>query len=320
MTELRKLKTNKAIGLDKISAKLLKDASEVIGVIIQKLINMSITQCCFANLWTSAKVTALCKSCDTTNCDNYRPISILPTVLRIFDTKASLFADDTVVYCAGSTRFEIQEKLNDDLFRIKGWLNNHRLTISTKKSQFMTIGSSQRIKAFESMNLQIDENELEKVTSYKYLGVVISETVNRSEHIEMIQKKLLQRLGVLRRIKHLLPESTREVVVNTLILLLLDYGDLVWGDKANDTLMNSLQVLQNKAAKEILNMRNDDSSTMALQLLNWKPLKLRRQFHRCQFMSKSIENNSVDFQFDNCCGSQVHSYNTRYKIILDYLP
>ena len=93
----------------------------------------------------------------------------------------------------------------------------------------------------------------------------------------MIQKKVLQRLGVLRRIKHLLPESTREVVVNTLILPLLDYGDLVWSDKANDTIMNSLQVLQNKAVKEILNMRNDDSSTMALQLLNWKPLKLRRQ-------------------------------------------
>ena len=45
MTELRKLKTNKAIGLEKISAKLLKDASEVIAP-IQKLINISITQCC----------------------------------------------------------------------------------------------------------------------------------------------------------------------------------------------------------------------------------------------------------------------------------
>ena len=129
----------------------------------------------------------------------------------------------------------------------------------------------------------------------------------------MIQRKVLQRLGVLRRIKHLLPRSTREVVVNTLILPLLDYGDLVWGDKSNDTLMNSLQVLQNKAAKEVLNMRNYDSSTFALQSLNWKPLKLRRQFHRCQFVYKSIENNTVDFQFDNRCGSEVHLYNTRTK-------
>lgn len=85
MTELRRLKTNKAIGLDKISAKLLKDASEVIAPVIQKLINMSITQCRFPNLWKSAKVTALFKSGDATNCDNYRPISILSTVSKILE-------------------------------------------------------------------------------------------------------------------------------------------------------------------------------------------------------------------------------------------
>ena len=33
---------------------------------------------------------------------------------------------------------------------------------------------------------------------------------------------------------------------------LFDYADLVWGDKHNVTLMTSLQVLQNKAAKIIL--------------------------------------------------------------------
>ncbi len=445
------MKTNKAIGLDKISAKLLKDASEVIAPSIQKLINMSITQCCFPDLWKSAKITAIFKSGNPQDCDNYRPISILPTLSKILEravksqlynyleensllysqqsgfrsrrststallqmtdtllnnmdkrqvtgvvyldlkkafdtvnrslllrklgaygvddrcvkwfrsylthrtqcttigevsstkrsvpvgvpqgtvlgpllfliyinditeclknTQASLFADDTMVYCSGSTRNELQENLNGDLSRIKKWLNDHRLTINAEKSQFMVIGSSQRIKAFESMILRIDEDELEKVTSYKYLGVIINETVNWSEHIEMIQRKVLQRLGMLRRIKHLLPQSTREVVVNTLILPLLDYGDLVWGDKSNDTLMNSLQVLQNKAAKEVLNMRSYDSSTLALQSLYWRPLKFRRQFHRSQFVYKSIENNTVDFQFDNRSGSEVHLYNTRMK-------
>jgi len=33
---------------------------------------------------------------------------------------------------------------------------------------------------------------------------------------------------------------------------LFEYADLVWGDKHNVTLMSSLQVLQNKAAKIIL--------------------------------------------------------------------
>ena len=33
---------------------------------------------------------------------------------------------------------------------------------------------------------------------------------------------------------------------------LFEYADLVWGDKHNVTLMSSLQVLQNKAAKIVL--------------------------------------------------------------------
>ena len=36
-------------------------------------------------------------------------------------------------------------------------------------------------------------------------------------------------------------------------------------------------------------------------------------YSRCQFVYKSIENNTVDFQFDNRCGSEVHLYNTRTK-------
>ena len=34
-------------------------------------------------------------------------------------TQATLFADDPLMYCSGSTRCELQEKLNGDLFRIK---------------------------------------------------------------------------------------------------------------------------------------------------------------------------------------------------------
>ena len=38
----------------------------------------------------------------------------------------------------------------------------------------------------------------------------------------------------------------------SLVMPLFEYADLVWGDKHNVTLMSSLQVLQNKAAKIIL--------------------------------------------------------------------
>ncbi len=42
------------------------------------------------------------------------------------------------------------------------------------------------------------------------------------------------------------------IIYNAHILPLFDYGDIMWGDKNNSSLMDQLQVLQNKAAKTIL--------------------------------------------------------------------
>ena len=63
---------------------------------------------------------------------------------------------------------------------------------------------------------------------------------------------------------------------NSLVMPLFDYADLVWGDKHNVTLMTSLQVLQNKAAKIILDRPLYSSATHALATLKWVPLEKRR--------------------------------------------
>ena len=63
---------------------------------------------------------------------------------------------------------------------------------------------------------------------------------------------------------HLLPIHTKKLVVNCLFLPLLDYGDLVWGDRNNVISMNHLQILHNKAAKCVLDMPSYASSNEAL--------------------------------------------------------
>ena len=63
--------------------------------------------------------------------------------------------------------------------------------------------------------------------------------------MEHVTSKVNQRLGLLRRIKHLLPYNACLLYYNSLVLPIFDYADLVWGDKDNAVLMNNLQVLQN---------------------------------------------------------------------------
>ena len=83
--QLSTLKANKAIGLDNISARLLKSASSVIAPLLTKLFNMSLSMSKFPTLWKCAKVVALFKSGDKYNVTNYHPISILPTMSKILE-------------------------------------------------------------------------------------------------------------------------------------------------------------------------------------------------------------------------------------------
>ena len=76
--------------LDKLSARLLKVASDVIAPILTGFINKSFTVGVFARVWKSAKVTALFKDGDTLLKDNYRPISILPTMSKIIERSANI--------------------------------------------------------------------------------------------------------------------------------------------------------------------------------------------------------------------------------------
>ena len=48
--------------------------------------------------------------------------------------------------------------------------------------------------------------------------------------------------------------STRITLYNSLVSPLFSYADFVWGDKNNVGLMNQLQILQNKAAKAVLDV------------------------------------------------------------------
>ena len=105
----------------------------------------------------------------------------------------------------------------------------------------------------QGINLVIDHENLESEDSIKYLGVVIHKNLTWNEHIESLIAKVNQRIGLLDRIKHLLS-------LDALIRPLFDFADTIWGDRDNITLMHDLQVLQNKAAKVILDLPNYASS------------------------------------------------------------
>ena len=82
---LRGLDVNKAVGLDNISAKLLRMTAPVISRSLASLLNFSLENGQVANDWKLARVTPVPKESSSENLDNFRPVSVLPVIAKVLE-------------------------------------------------------------------------------------------------------------------------------------------------------------------------------------------------------------------------------------------
>lgn len=82
---LTSLNVNKSTGLDNIGPKILKLSANILTPSLTFIVNKSIVSGAFPSSWKEAKVKPLFKSGDKTDINNYRPISILPTVSKLIE-------------------------------------------------------------------------------------------------------------------------------------------------------------------------------------------------------------------------------------------
>ena len=84
----------------------------------------------------------------------------------------------------------IECNLNHDLSNISDWLVASKLPLNKSKTEFVVIGTRQRLRTHDrSPALAIDNSPVSQVASTKSLGVHVDERLSWNTHITKISKK-----------------------------------------------------------------------------------------------------------------------------------
>ena len=220
-------------------------------------------------------------------------INDLPNCLDMAQPR--MFADDTSVSYASASLDEIQNVINSELKNLNSWLIANRLSLNITKTEFMIIGSRQRMNATQNdIAIRMRDREINRADVVKSLGMHIDRHLSWSEHIHKISKKISSAIGALKRARPFISCKTAVQVYTALIQPHFDYCCSVW-DELGSTLATKLQKLQNRAARVITRSSYDADAGALLALLQLDNLSIRRKKIKAQLMFKILKGNAPSY-------------------------
>ena len=122
-----------------------------------------------------------------------------------FSTNVSFF-DDTNIFITGKNIQSVYSKTNLEL-NIDEWMTANKLTVNSSKTKYLLFipKKSNYSISNTSFNVHFRNNTIEKVSSIRFLGVIINKNLSWKEHMNMIKRKICSSLGNIMRVNRVLP-------------------------------------------------------------------------------------------------------------------
>ena len=200
--------------------------------------------------------------------------------------KIKLFADDCLIWIAENDVAEAIRKIMIDLENISFLLKQLKLKLNSLKSKYMIIGDHNLTSEY---HLVIDDQEIERVQKMKYLGVIIDDRLSFKDHCEYITKKMSKKVNFLRRIRNRLDLDTALMLFKSLITPHVDFCSSILF-LLNDNEIRSIQLIQNRAMRIILNCARETSIRSMLQRTSLLTIRQQINYNVILLMFKATHN------------------------------
>ena len=242
-------------------------------------------------------------------------INDLPSCLE--RTTPRMFADDTNLTAVGRTISEAVERASVDMRNVQKWL-----CANIAKTEYVLIGTRHKISSIDThQGVKINNQLIKKVKNTKALGVELDENLSWEKHINHISSKISSGIGAIRKMREYVEQDILIKVYNALIQPYFDYCCEVW-DTLNKGLSERLQKFQNRAARLIMNLKNEHGqSILARKSLGWVTLEERRAQMKARLMYKTVNGlapQRLCEAFQNL--NTIHDHNQRGSSTRFYIP
>ena len=162
------------------------------------------------------------------------------------DAHITMYADDTSIDRAFQTCQQLKEELLPAFAKVCKWLKISKLSVNTVKTEFILIGTSQRLNLLDQnpestpYAIVIDQKEVRQVKHVKYLGMIVDDKITWSQHVDYISSKITHNIGISKRIRHFIPKESLLLLYHTLIKPYFKYCSIVWV-RCSETLGDKLK-------------------------------------------------------------------------------
>ena len=156
--------------------------------------------------------------------------------------------------------------------------------------------------------LKINNTNIQRVTEFNFLGVVLDEHLSWKPHINKISKNISRSIGVINNLKHIFPTYLLKTLYYSLIHSHMLTGILMWGSKPSN-----IYQLQKKAVRLITKRRYISHTSPIFKTLEVLKLEDLYKLHvlKFYFNLKTYSLPNYFNNFDVITRSEIHSYNTR---------
>ena len=123
---------------------------------------------------------------------------------------------------------ELEKTVNKELSKLYLWLNVNRLSLNIDKTNFIIFHPFNK-PSKKQVTIKINKKALNEKECIKYLGVIIDSSLSWKHHIVSLSKKISRAIGIMYKLRPILPLSVMKNVYYSLIYSHIVYVIEVWG-------------------------------------------------------------------------------------------